>query len=222
MTSRSACLVPAAGVAGRAVRTVEASPTASSARLPPSMALHGGICTPGMLVANAALLEHDAAVGKRRATRFEACAATSYRKIIDAVIMHPGIGVTPAARQQPSDRRSPVGSTTSQGGGPTVLGPTTYLPCALRAGRPLNHRIVYSAISCFVDIRIIAVLPRRIFRTAASHHHRLRQPAAEGVRFAARLCRDRRRARGRAGHCVRFRLVTARRIAHRGVAQAQC
>jgi aerobic-type carbon monoxide dehydrogenase small subunit (CoxS/CutS family) len=58
-----ACLVPAAGVAGRSVRTVEGLANGKLSALQASFLEHGaaqcGICTPGLLVAGTALLERN-------------------------------------------------------------------------------------------------------------------------------------------------------------------
>ena len=67
-----ACLVPAAGVAGRTVRTVEGLANGKLSALQASFLEHGaaqcGICTPGLLVAGTALLERNPrAVGRRGA-----------------------------------------------------------------------------------------------------------------------------------------------------------
>ena len=78
-----ACLVPAAGVAGRAVRTVEGLANGKLSALQASFLAHGaaqcGICTPGLLVAGTALLERNAAAVARQksATRWAACSAAA-------------------------------------------------------------------------------------------------------------------------------------------------
>ncbi len=88
-----ACLTPVARVAGRAVTTVEGLATLpATARLQAAFLRHGaaqcGICTPGMLMAAAALLaetprpteaEVEAALGG------VLCRCTGYRKIIAAI-----------------------------------------------------------------------------------------------------------------------------------------
>ncbi len=87
-----ACLVPVAQVTGRSVTTVEGLSDGSLSRLQHAFLRHGaaqcGICTPGMLVAAAALLETTP-----RPTMAEAaqalggvlCRCTGYRKILSAV-----------------------------------------------------------------------------------------------------------------------------------------
>ncbi|MEL6232822.1 MAG: molybdopterin cofactor-binding domain-containing protein [Pseudomonadota bacterium] len=87
-----ACLTPLGQVIGRNVTTVEALCTAGTARLQSSFLRNGaaqcGICTPGMLMAAAALLERT--VRPDRAEVEEAlsgvlCRCTGYAKIVDAV-----------------------------------------------------------------------------------------------------------------------------------------
>ena len=88
-----ACLVPAASVEGRSVRTVEGLGGAALSALQASFLAHGaaqcGICTPGLLVAATALLENnprpeEAAV--QDALGGVLCRCTGYRKIIAAVM----------------------------------------------------------------------------------------------------------------------------------------
>jgi len=88
-----ACLVLAAQVDGRDVRTVEA--LAMGDRLHPVQeafieagAVQCGFCTPGLVVAVADLLEHDPSPGEetiREALAGNLCRCTGYAKIIDAV-----------------------------------------------------------------------------------------------------------------------------------------
>ncbi|MFN6924355.1 MAG: molybdopterin-dependent oxidoreductase [Tabrizicola sp.] len=87
-----ACLTPAARVAGRAVRTVEAD-TPDLARLRASFLAHGaaqcGICTPGMLLTAAELLARNArpcAEEVETALGGVLCRCTGYRSIIAAVV----------------------------------------------------------------------------------------------------------------------------------------
>ena len=78
-----ACLVPAASVAGRAVRTVEGLANGRLSALQASFLAHGaaqcGICTPGLLVAATALLERNPAPARRARsrTRSAACSAAA-------------------------------------------------------------------------------------------------------------------------------------------------
>ena len=88
-----ACLVPAAGVAGRAVRTVEGLANGKLSALQASFLSHGaaqcGICTPGLLVAGTALLERNPEPSEeevRDALGGVLCRCTGYRKIIQAVM----------------------------------------------------------------------------------------------------------------------------------------
>ena len=89
-----ACLVPAAQVAGRAVRTVEG--LAADGRLDPlqrAFLRHGaaqcGICTPGMLMAATDLLARVPSPSEAQvqdALGGVLCRCTGYRKIIEAVL----------------------------------------------------------------------------------------------------------------------------------------
>jgi CO/xanthine dehydrogenase Mo-binding subunit/aerobic-type carbon monoxide dehydrogenase small subunit (CoxS/CutS family) len=86
-----ACMVPAGQVAGRAVRTVEGL-APEFAALQASFLRHGaaqcGICTPGMLMATAALLTHTPRPTEAEAEAALAgvlCRCTGYRKILAAV-----------------------------------------------------------------------------------------------------------------------------------------
>ena len=90
----AACLTAVGAVAGRRVETIEGL-TASGAleSLQRSFRLHGaaqcGICTPGMLVAAAALLDRTATPTTAEVTDALGgvlCRCTGYRKIIDAVV----------------------------------------------------------------------------------------------------------------------------------------
>jgi carbon-monoxide dehydrogenase small subunit len=87
-----ACLVPAIQADGAAVRTVESLAADGLHPLQEAFVAAGavqcGYCTPGMLVAAAALLERDpdpddAAIGIALAGNL--CRCTGYRKIVDAI-----------------------------------------------------------------------------------------------------------------------------------------
>ncbi len=89
-----ACMVPVAQVAGKSVVTIEGLPahTKSGAALQASFLAYGaaqcGICTPGMLVAAAALLEWkpDCSTAEiEDALGGVLCRCTGYRKILAAV-----------------------------------------------------------------------------------------------------------------------------------------
>jgi CO/xanthine dehydrogenase Mo-binding subunit/aerobic-type carbon monoxide dehydrogenase small subunit (CoxS/CutS family) len=119
-----ACLTAAAQAAGRDVLTVEGLPAAGFARLQASFLRHGaaqcGICTPGMLMAAAALLrdtprpsgaEVEAALGG------VLCRCTGYRKIVAAVrdawratepVPPPAAGAAVGARLPRLDGRAKV------------------------------------------------------------------------------------------------------------------
>jgi CO/xanthine dehydrogenase Mo-binding subunit/aerobic-type carbon monoxide dehydrogenase small subunit (CoxS/CutS family) len=88
-----ACLMPAAGVAGASVTTVEGLANGSLSALQDSFLRHGaaqcGICTPGFLVAGTALLERNPRPSEPEvmdALGGVLCRCTGYRKIIDAVM----------------------------------------------------------------------------------------------------------------------------------------
>jgi aldehyde oxidoreductase len=89
-----ACLVPAAQAEGASIVTIEglAENTARGDALQKAFLARGaaqcGICTPGMLVAAASLLEREAAPGREMiadALGGVLCRCTGYAKIIDAV-----------------------------------------------------------------------------------------------------------------------------------------
>ena len=107
-----ACLVPVAQAGGRAVVTVEGldSGTRLGAVLRQAFLARGaaqcGICTPGMLVAAAALLEREQQPSRDRvadAMGGVLCRCTGYAKIVDAVLDaaagRPAASVDPAAGQ---------------------------------------------------------------------------------------------------------------------------
>ncbi|MGO9125782.1 MAG: molybdopterin-dependent oxidoreductase [Terriglobales bacterium] len=90
-----ACLVAAGQVEGHEITTVEGLPQRSlaGAQLQQSFLLHGaaqcGACTPGMLVAAAALLERNPAPNENQvmdAIGGVLCRCTGYRKIIAAIL----------------------------------------------------------------------------------------------------------------------------------------
>ena len=88
-----ACLVPAASVSGRSIRTVEGLANGTLSALQASFLEHGaaqcGICTPGLLMAGSALLErnHEPAEEEvRDALGGVLCRCTGYRKIVQAVM----------------------------------------------------------------------------------------------------------------------------------------
>ncbi|MDQ2632440.1 MAG: molybdopterin-dependent oxidoreductase, partial [Pseudomonadota bacterium] len=88
-----ACLVPAASMEGRSVRTVEGLANGTLSALQASFLEHGaaqcGICTPGLLVTATALLEKNARpseIDVKDALGGVLCRCTGYRKIIAAVM----------------------------------------------------------------------------------------------------------------------------------------
>jgi CO/xanthine dehydrogenase Mo-binding subunit/aerobic-type carbon monoxide dehydrogenase small subunit (CoxS/CutS family) len=88
-----ACLVPAASVQGRSVRTVEGLAGAGLSPLQTSLLEHGaaqcGICTPGVMMAATALLEKSPRPSEtevKDALGGVLCRCTGYRKIIAAIM----------------------------------------------------------------------------------------------------------------------------------------
>ena len=88
-----ACLVPAAGLEGKRVRTVEGLANGSLSALQSAFLRHGasqcGICTPGFLVAACALLERNGQPSEEEvmeALGGVLCRCTGYRKIVRAVM----------------------------------------------------------------------------------------------------------------------------------------
>jgi len=88
-----ACLMPAEGVSGASVRTVEGLANGRLSTLQASFLEHGaaqcGICTPGFLVAATALLEHNPHPDEAEVTDALGgvlCRCTGYRKIVKAVL----------------------------------------------------------------------------------------------------------------------------------------
>jgi aerobic-type carbon monoxide dehydrogenase small subunit (CoxS/CutS family) len=91
-----ACLVPVAQVAGHAVRTVEGLAPAPGTLSPLQRcflergAAQCGICTPGMLMAAHAYLEHGGTRDEdaiREAIAGNLCRCTGYTKIIEAIAL---------------------------------------------------------------------------------------------------------------------------------------
>ncbi len=102
------CMVPVAQAAGKSVVTIEGLPThtRSGAALQRSFLAHGaaqcGICTPGMLVSAAALLDntpHCTSAEVENALGGVLCRCTGYRKIIAAVlnVANPPVDAHPTA-----------------------------------------------------------------------------------------------------------------------------
>ncbi|MEM9048318.1 MAG: molybdopterin cofactor-binding domain-containing protein [Pseudomonadota bacterium] len=87
-----ACLTPLGQAVGRAITTVEALPADGLSRLQAAFLRHGaaqcGICTPGMLMAAAALVAREDAPDRaavEEALSGVLCRCTGYAKIVDAV-----------------------------------------------------------------------------------------------------------------------------------------
>ena len=104
-----ACLMPLAGVEGREVRTVEGLANGALSALQAAFLQHGaaqcGICTPGLLMSAAALLEavpspDEEAV--RDALGGVLCRCTGYRKII-AAVMAAANGQTASTSPRPDE-----------------------------------------------------------------------------------------------------------------------
>lgn len=98
-----ACMVASAQVNGRSITTIEGlAANGSLSKLQQSMLHHGaaqcGICTPGMIVSAAALLEKTAQPSEdevMEALGGVLCRCTGYRKIIEAVMAAPDFAETP-------------------------------------------------------------------------------------------------------------------------------
>ncbi|WP_374333520.1 molybdopterin cofactor-binding domain-containing protein, partial [Aestuariivirga sp.] len=127
-----ACLVPAAQADGTSITTVEGlAASARGARLQQAFLARGaaqcGICTPGMLVAAAALLEQVARPSRREiedALGGVLCRCTGYAKIIDAVQDAASGHVAPQAMPQ---QGSAVGARIARlDGAPKVDGTEAY------------------------------------------------------------------------------------------------
>jgi CO/xanthine dehydrogenase Mo-binding subunit/aerobic-type carbon monoxide dehydrogenase small subunit (CoxS/CutS family) len=106
-----ACLTPAARVAGRSVVTVEGLAGGRHARLQDAFLRHGaaqcGACTPGMLLAAAALLDRcptPSAAEVADALGGVLCRCTGYRRILVAVLDHAGADPEPAPEGRVGDR----------------------------------------------------------------------------------------------------------------------
>ncbi|AZO26511.1 molybdopterin-dependent oxidoreductase [Mesorhizobium sp. M1B.F.Ca.ET.045.04.1.1] len=126
-----ACLVPAASVSGASVTTVEGLGNGRLSALQASFLEHGaaqcGICTPGLLVAASALLEHNPAPSEAEtqdALGGVLCRCTGYRKIIAAVM--------DAARREPSKVSAaphpPAGTFSPYSDGEKGSAPTSAIP----------------------------------------------------------------------------------------------
>ena len=152
-----ACLVPAAQAEGARIVTIEGigANTAKGEALQQAFLARGaaqcGICTPGMLVAAAALLEHDPAPSREAiadALGGVLCRCTGYAKIIDAVADAAAGSIT--CRESPEQGHA-VGSPIARlDGGPKVggterFGADTVPADALwvRAVRSPHHRAAF-------------------------------------------------------------------------------
>jgi len=119
-----ACLVPAASVEGRSVRTVEGLAGDRLSALQASFLDHGaaqcGICTPGLLVAATALLERNARPSEAEvmdALGGVLCRCTGYRKIITAVMeawRHSPDDAPPSGLPAISPTKGEINSSTAQ------------------------------------------------------------------------------------------------------------
>ena len=152
-----ACLVPAAQADGARIVTIEGigANTAKGEALQQAFLSRGaaqcGICTPGMLVAAAALLEHDPAPSREAiadALGGVLCRCTGYAKIIDAVADAAAGIIT---RHESPEQGHAVGSAIVRlDGGPKVGGSERFgadgvPPDALwvRAVRSPHHRAAF-------------------------------------------------------------------------------
>ena len=152
-----ACLVPAAGVSGRAVRTVEGLANGKLSALQASFLEHGaaqcGICTPGLLVAGTALLERNPQPSEdevRDALCGVLCRCTGYRKIITAV-MNASNHVDAFDRRLPANGSAIGASPIRLDGMPKVTGADCFAADGLPAHalsvlvvRSPHHRAAFS------------------------------------------------------------------------------
>ena len=152
-----ACLVPVAEAEGRSVVTVEglAANTSTGQALQDSFLAQGaaqcGICTPGMLVAAARLLDHERAPSRARiadAMSGVLCRCTGYSKIIDAIV---GVASAPCTVATPKAGKAVGARIARLDGHPKVAGQEAYgadaiPPDALfvRAIRSPYHRARFS------------------------------------------------------------------------------
>ena len=152
-----ACLVPVAEAEGRSVVTVEglAANTSTGQALQDSFLAQGaaqcGICTPGMLVAAARLLDHERAPSRARiadAMSGVLCRCTGYSKIMDAIV---GVASAPCNVATPKAGKAVGARIARLDGHPKVSGREAYgadaiPPDALfvRAIRSPYHRAGFS------------------------------------------------------------------------------
>ena len=230
-----ACLVPAAGVAGRSVRTVEGLANGKLSALQASFLEHGaaqcGICTPGMLVAGTALLERNPEPSEeevRDALGGVLCRCTGYRKIIGAVMNASRQGAA-LDRRLPASGQAIGASPIRLDGMPKVTGSDSFRRRQLSRRRTLGAGRPVAAPSRIVRVR----RPGRLRRPASGHCrrvHRGRHPGPQPLRHHPRLRRPagagrRQRSLPRRGDCARapasarpcwiLRLRTSRSSGHR-------
>jgi aldehyde oxidoreductase len=152
-----ACLVPVAEAEGRSVVTVEglATNTRTGKALQESFLAQGaaqcGICTPGMLVAAAYLLDHEKVSSRARiadALSGVLCRCTGYSKIIDAVA---GAASAPCNVATPRAGKAVGARIARLDGHPKVSGQEAYGADAIppdavfvRAIRSPHHRAGFS------------------------------------------------------------------------------
>jgi aldehyde oxidoreductase len=152
-----ACLVPVAEAEGRSVVTVEglATNTRTGKALQESFLAQGaaqcGICTPGMLVAAAYLLDHEKVPSRARiadALSGVLCRCTGYSKIIDAVA---GAASAPCNVATPRAGKAVGARIARLDGHPKVSGQEAYGADAIppdavfvRAIRSPHHRAGFS------------------------------------------------------------------------------
>jgi CO/xanthine dehydrogenase Mo-binding subunit/aerobic-type carbon monoxide dehydrogenase small subunit (CoxS/CutS family) len=126
-----ACLMPVASVAGKSVRTVEGLANGSLSALQASFLAHGatqcGICTPGMLLAAAALLQKNPTPSEAEvadALGGVLCRCTGYRKIVEAVmaVAHPHDSCAPLDPRLPESGHAVGASPVRLDGMPKILG----------------------------------------------------------------------------------------------------
>ena len=112
-----ACLMPAAGLDGRTVRTVEGLANGRMTALQDAFLRNGaaqcGICTPGLLVMATSLLEKNPSPSEdevRDALGGVLCRCTGYRKIVRAVMEAGGYVSPPSGRPEGGIDLSQVGA----------------------------------------------------------------------------------------------------------------
>lgn len=176
-----ACLVPAASVADKSVRTVEGLAadgelSALQAAFLRNGAVQCGICTPGLLMAATALLEANPQPAERDvydALSGVLCRCTGYRKIVKAVMEAGGQTPPPAIQRNENRTIRPVGAAIPRlDGRPKVTGtemfgaderPDDALAVAVLRSPHWHARFSFGDLDAFVKTHkgIVAVFTAR-------------------------------------------------------------